>query len=525
MVDLEKYKTNISLPKRLQSPDPKNEKNEKISGPVIINMQKAFYDLKISDINNRIQRLQERNNELTDNCEEINLLLISTDAETANEITQLTQNLSNEVTKLEENKNTLSILEEGIVNDKFSHIDKMNSLNDKYARKRLELISLIKPLSNTLLDAKINMLEDYRKSQSVLQEKLENKNIFMQQEEEKVEQQIQQIQLKFKFDREKLKKDMYNRLLDSAGIFQMEISKCIQEPIHKLIRENIMLNNYLTEIMNGSFTEKEIFKNSKDMKDVLLKKNKLSYLDTRYNIKVSKIQNHLLKSLKEVHSDIERHLINFKVLSSNLEKDLINRDYAQKQTNISEAHVKKLEVMLYKERIEISTSKYIRKKIQCKIKKCRETLYDVKYAVICALQMANSDSKFAQMDKKSLLLHLQNIIIESQAYMSNIIIKSMESILESSNVYIYGDLGFEPTSIKLRESTQIVENEIFTPIISETFGIKELEEQSKEDLIKDKSLTIFEAPTVKELIETKFSSAEDSISEEFEVTGIDNDEI
>ncbi|XP_046822385.1 uncharacterized protein LOC124425707 [Vespa crabro] len=318
---------------------------------------------------------------------------------------------------------------------------------------------------------------------------------------------------------------MYNRLLDSAGIFQMEISKCIQEPIHKLIRENIMLNNYLTEIMNGSLAEKEIFKNSKYMKDVLLKKNKLSYLDTRYNIKVSKIQNHLLKSLKEVHSDIERHLINFKVLSPNLEKDLINRDYAQKQTNISEAHVKELEIMLYKERIEISTSKYIRKKIQCKIKKCRETLYDVKYAVLCALQMTNSDSKFAQMDKKSLLLHLQNIIIEGEAYMSNIIIKSMESILESSNVYIYGDLGFEPTSIKLRESTQIVENEIFTPIISETFSIKELEEQSKEDLIKDKSLTIFEAPTVKELIETKFSSAEDSISEEFEVTGIDNDEI
>lgn len=50
----------------------------------------------------------------------------------------------------------------------------------------------------------------------------------------------------------------------------------------------------------------------------------------------------------------------------------------------------------------------------------------------------------------------------------------MESIPESSNVYIYGDLGFEPTPIKLRESTMIVEKEIFTPIASETFSIKEL---------------------------------------------------
>lgn len=148
MVDLEKYKGNINLPERLQSPDLKNDKNEKVEGPVIINMQKAFYDLKINEINNRIQRLQERNNELINNCEETTLLLISTDAETAKEITELTQYLSNEVSKLEENKNTLNVLEESIVNNKIAHIDKVNSLNDQYARKRLELISLIKPLSN-----------------------------------------------------------------------------------------------------------------------------------------------------------------------------------------------------------------------------------------------------------------------------------------------------------------------------------------------------------------------------------------
>lgn len=50
----------------------------------------------------------------------------------------------------------------------------------------------------------------------------------------------------------------------------------------------------------------------------------------------------------------------------------------------------------------------------------------------------------------------------------------MESISRSSNVYIHGDLGFEPKPIKLRESTQIVEKEIFPSITSETFSIKQL---------------------------------------------------
>lgn len=125
----------------------------------------------------------------------------------------------------------------------------------------------------------------------------------------------------------------------------------------------------------------------RSMKKELLQKHKFNYLGTRYNIKISKIQNHLLKSLKEVHADTERHLINFKLLSQNLQKDLVNKDHVEEQMNISEAHMKQLEIMLYRERIEITTSNYIRKRIQCKIKKCRETLYDVKYAVICALQV------------------------------------------------------------------------------------------------------------------------------------------
>ena len=59
MVDLEgKEKGNISLPKRLQSPDiqdddyPLNEENK----VVIMNMQKAMYELKIADLEMRIKR-------------------------------------------------------------------------------------------------------------------------------------------------------------------------------------------------------------------------------------------------------------------------------------------------------------------------------------------------------------------------------------------------------------------------------------------------------------------------------------
>lgn len=42
--------------------------------------------------------------------------------------------------------------------------------------------------------------------------------------------------------------------------------------------------------------------------------------------------------------------------------------------------------------------------------------------------------------------------------------------------------------------------------------------------MNDKSSILFETPSVKELIEIEYSNAEDSVSEEFEVTKISNDE-
>ncbi|KAK2587378.1 hypothetical protein KPH14_003095 [Odynerus spinipes] len=521
MVDLEKDKGNISLPPSLQSPGPKQAKRKTRDETMIINMQKAFYDLKINEIHTRIERLQERNDDLINDHEGTALLLTTTDLETAEDIAQITQQLFSEVSQLEELKKKLDTLEKAIIDDKLAHIEKVNSINDKYAKKRLELISELKPIN-----AKTNVLEDYRKSQVALQEKLENINNYMLKEEEKVNQQIHQINLKFKIDREKLKKDMYNRLLDLAGTFQIEISKCIQEPIHKLIRENIMLNTSLTQITNASLNKKEIFKKSKHTKDLLLKKNKYSYLTTKFNIKISKVQDRLLKSLKEVHEGRKQCLDGFNTFNIHDEGDkhLTDREFAQEQTCNYEMHVRELEVMLYREQVKLRTAKYLQHRTQCKLKKCVETLYDVKYAVICALKMVSSDPFLAQMDSKSLFLYLQDIILEGQTYMSNIIANSVESIPQSTNVYDHGDLGFEPVHIDLKKPTQILEERAFTSIMPEPLSITKLEEQSKEALTEGKSSTIFETSIVQDSTEEKYSVMEESISEELENLEITNSE-
>ncbi|CAK9803186.1 hypothetical protein ANTQUA_LOCUS3621 [Anthophora quadrimaculata] len=87
MVDLyDRDKGNISLPVTLQSYDNNEDQKQK---PTIINMQKAFYDIRIADIKNRINRLENRNNELLEEIETTNELFSTVDAETAEEIASL----------------------------------------------------------------------------------------------------------------------------------------------------------------------------------------------------------------------------------------------------------------------------------------------------------------------------------------------------------------------------------------------------------------------------------------------------
>lgn len=65
MVDLHgKDKGNISLPVTLQSWDHDEAKNK----PTIINMQRTFYNIRVADIANRINRLQIKYDVALTNC-------------------------------------------------------------------------------------------------------------------------------------------------------------------------------------------------------------------------------------------------------------------------------------------------------------------------------------------------------------------------------------------------------------------------------------------------------------------------
>ncbi|KYM82199.1 hypothetical protein ALC53_07347 [Atta colombica] len=187
-----KDKGNISLPQRLQSI---NETKQKT---VIVNTQKCFYDLKIAEINKRIQGLEERNRELENNVEDMHYFIKTLQEEKIQEINSLKSQIASYIATIKAYKHQLTTLEKIRIDDKNTHIAITVNIDEKYKNTRTTLISQIK-----LLSAKTNILEDYKSIQHILEKKLDTRNQFLINEKEQVAKNLDKIEYNFKIDRER----------------------------------------------------------------------------------------------------------------------------------------------------------------------------------------------------------------------------------------------------------------------------------------------------------------------------------
>ncbi|XP_046420388.1 uncharacterized protein LOC124179731 [Neodiprion fabricii] len=287
-------KGNISLPPRLQSPEVHDEETDDSKEVMILNMQTAFYQIRIADILKRIERLQNRNTEIEDSCIAEKLYRSQVDINTANQIAELNRQIYSEVEKLTEQKKRIRMIQDWIVEEKEAHLKNVEYANEKYERTRLEITTKINVLSN--IYSKINTLEEYKEAKTDLRNKLIAGNNLIAQREKDVEQRCEQIDRKFKIGREKLKNEMYARLRGLAGTFQIEVATSIAEPIHRLMRENVFLKNELLDVVRESVQKKEKMKENNQTDETKTRDCAVSRKSTVEYLIKSKIQGHLLNT-------------------------------------------------------------------------------------------------------------------------------------------------------------------------------------------------------------------------------------
>ncbi|XP_025267271.1 uncharacterized protein LOC112638905 [Camponotus floridanus] len=369
-----KDKGNVSLPPRLQPHDFDGTKLK----DVIINTQKCLYDLKIAESNKRIQRLEKRNKELENTLGDTDYSIKTLQEEKGKEISSLNSQLTSYLVKIEQYKNQLATLQKSRIDDRFTHSERTKNIDEKYKNTRLMLISQIK-----LLSAKINVLEDYKSMQHILEQKLDMKNQYLIHQKEQVAESLRQIKRKFRIDREKFKKDLYNRVVNLASVFQLETGQHMPCSIPKLLSENIAINNQLSMIMESMTSKKQdCILYDHEVKKYKSKINN-AYLNAKRSIVAIKLKKSTIAMLCEMRNKTDIDLS--KLFKSNYltgEQYIVNKDNAKLKARKCETHVKQLEILLYCEKEKLAIAKFQKQWISDQLQTYLQILYDIKYVLI-----------------------------------------------------------------------------------------------------------------------------------------------
>ena len=119
----------------------------------------------------------------------------------------------------------------------------------------------------------------------------------------------------------------------------------------------------------------------------------------KQNIVTAKVQNEVLKRLRKKFYYTKGYFSFINVPDSAVEqKYLMLIEKARQEENDINFRLSSLKTLLHKERTKINVTKYILKRLECKIKALLETIYDLKYNAICLLKVRQHKNIYISLD-------------------------------------------------------------------------------------------------------------------------------
>ncbi|KAK0182757.1 hypothetical protein PV327_000858 [Microctonus hyperodae] len=369
------------------------------------NVQKTMYELTISHAEERIKRIQDRNNELEELLEQTKRDITSTDIKTADEIVHLNRLLSVESTKIDDCQNGMSVINQNQLEEKKENDNIIDTSKELYKNTQLKLLSKMK-----ILNAKINVLEDFKNKKPALENKIKNIDELMMQREEEMQKRLKQIDIKFKLDREKLIKNLHMKLFELNKSWTSNKDNEESVTVRRLIQENIAIGYELNQNITEMDNKKHYYLQSKSLMELSRNSGKHRQIDTMKSLVIMKTQNALIKQLRKNCQQQKNHP-NILPLTKNVFTDYNSLiDKLQFDILRCEVEIANLKNNLYNENIKVENARNLKKRTEKKIKESINILYDVKYVIACALQISHCGPSIASMTEFELITHLKNLV-------------------------------------------------------------------------------------------------------------------
>ncbi|KAI8421982.1 hypothetical protein MSG28_009888 [Choristoneura fumiferana] len=416
-------------------------------------VDKTFLELQLAEANRKVARLRSAVDEYELRNEELQKAYDKLDEDRADIIAYLKKTLNLKSEENNELKDKVKGLEEtrDIENAQFK--ETVNELERNFTIMKDQLTS-----ENKLLAGKLNTLEEFRAIRDDLMRKFEKQEQDFKDQEMKYKRIIYDAEKKFVIGKDKLKKEMEGRLLQLAQDFQDATELRIAASTHRVIRENIAINNELDSILttqakladqNERYKESEraakvAMELAEEERDKAINKNVVQ-------LKVIDQLTTALQNIKKERALFEKRNYDLDVLQSKIQ-------HLTKENSNLTLQVRILEQNLHgklndQNRVLVEASK-----IEKERTKLKNILKEAATAIQAALkldQWAITDKTRTVMDRQTLLSRLLDIVTQ---YKDTLRAESMDTLASLGKVYEEGDLGFVPKPPQKRSTASVAKS-------------------------------------------------------------------
>ncbi|KAJ8723110.1 hypothetical protein PYW08_003022 [Mythimna loreyi] len=414
---------------------------------VFSEVEKAFYELQLADLNRKLARLRQAVNDYEVRNEELQKAYDTLDEDRADIIAYLKKTLNLKTEENAELKEKVKGLEELRVIETAAFKETVNELEKNFTRMKDQLTS-----ENKLLAGKLNTLEEFRAIRDDLMRKFEKQERAYEDQEMKYKRIIYDTEKKFVIGKDKLKKEMEERLLQLAQQFQDASELRIAASTHRVIRENIALNNQLDSLL---LTQAKVAdQNEKLREDERAARCAKEVAEEERDKAMNKsiVQLKVIDQLTVAFEDVNKQKSLYEKKQFDIERHQTKMLKLSKDNESLSLRVRILEQNLHaalgeQNKSVVETAKLLRER-----EKFKNILKESAFAVEAALKMDQWSTLDPSREIMSRAIVLNKILAVIRQYREAARAESMESLVSLSKIYEKGDLGIEVPPVVSKKS-------------------------------------------------------------------------